>query len=348
MFVRWRHSGSVHLTIIQLVDDNTNYHFCCSHWLGLNSWTTDTDQLLIYQFGWGQQNWCSDSRYDEGSWTRPAGGIETWTKIDDPNTIKYNLAPPGFRILYIHWPIIAGRPTRSWWLSADAVAVKQTQHLEYRWKSTGDETDRVLYRNADKGTNNFINAFRNKNRCDLVTTAAGNSRCVWTECKNLLHTSPPTDLGTNEECQLFTKVLATYFINKVHNIKIAIGAALHGMASDSLMLDMPHLGAQLCDLDSVTMAKVEHLLWSMSGMSSPMDFVPISLMKTCSDVFSPIIARPANLSFQQGVVPTKFKAASVALLIKRHELHNNAPQISDWCQTTTQSVKLSNICSSPD
>ena len=115
----------------------------------------------------------------------------------------------------------------------------------------------------------------------------------------------------------------------MHNITTAIGAALYSMAPDPLMSETPHLGAQLCDLYAVTPAEVEHLFRSMSRKSSLLNFVPTSLMQACSDMFSPFIARLANLSFQQGifptkqgVFPTKFKTAQVTPLVKCHGLDN--------------------------
>ena len=41
--------------------------------------------------------------------------------------------------------------------------------------------------------------------------------------------------------------------------------------------------------------------------SSSVDFIPTSLIKLCPLVFSEIIATLANLSFSQGIFPTKFK-----------------------------------------
>ena len=125
----------------------------------------------------------------------------------------------------------------------------------------------------------MINESRNKDRCDRVKAAAGNSRRVWAECKDLLHSSAPTDLKTDKECRLFSQVLATHFINKVQNIKTAICTALRGAEPDPLMSDTLHFGAQLCDLDPVAPAEVERLLLSKSGKSSPLDFMPTSLLK---------------------------------------------------------------------
>lgn len=51
-----------------------------------------------------------------------------------------------------------------------------------------------------------------------------------------------------------------------------------------------------------------------------MDFVPTSLLKACSSVFSELIAKLANLSFKEGCFPDSFKSAQITPLIKKPNL----------------------------
>jgi len=48
-----------------------------------------------------------------------------------------------------------------------------------------------------------------------------------------------------------------------------------------------------------------------------MDAFPTSIMKSCVDIFSPLIARLAALSFKEGVFPERYKTASVTPLLKK-------------------------------
>src|SRR5208282_4178802 len=63
----------------------------------------------------------------------------------------------------------------------------------------------------------------------------------------------------------------------------------------------------------------------MPSKLSPMDFVPTSVIKRCSEVFIPIITHLANLSFTVGVFPTLFKRAQVTPLFKHAGLDTNNP-----------------------
>src|SRR5664279_410316 len=58
----------------------------------------------------------------------------------------------------------------------------------------------------------------------------------------------------------------------------------------------------------------------MPAKSSPMDTVPTSVIKTCAESFSLLIARLAALSFDEGKFPTKFKQAIVTPLLKKDGL----------------------------
>ena len=51
----------------------------------------------------------------------------------------------------------------------------------------------------------------------------------------------------------------------------------------------------------------------------------LSLLKSCSDTFSILIAHLANLSFSQGVFPSKFKLAQISPLLKKPGLSKSDP-----------------------
>jgi Reverse transcriptase (RNA-dependent DNA polymerase) len=49
----------------------------------------------------------------------------------------------------------------------------------------------------------------------------------------------------------------------------------------------------------------------------PLDFMPVSLIKDCSDIFAPLICRLANLSFTESIFPELFKVGQITPLIKK-------------------------------
>ena len=97
------------------------------------------------------------------------------------------------------------------------------------------------------------------------------------------------------------------------------------MVPDPLMSDPPHVGLALSNLTIVSPDEFEVILSSMSGKSSPLDFVPTSVLKTDCDTFSHVIAQLANLSFMYGIFPAKFETAQVTPLLKKIGLGDSNP-----------------------
>jgi len=56
-----------------------------------------------------------------------------------------------------------------------------------------------------------------------------------------------------------------------------------------------------------------------------MDVFPTSLLKSCADIFTPIIVRLCNLSFADGKFPAAYRSASVTPLLKKPSLDSDDP-----------------------
>ena len=87
----------------------------------------------------------------------------------------------------------------------------------------------------------------------------------------------------------------------------------------------PHQGPALSSFQPVTIEEGRKLLSAMPSKSSPLDVLPCSLLKSCSEVFAPVIARLANLSMQTGKFPARYKLAQVLPLLKKAGLDSSSP-----------------------
>ena len=72
-------------------------------------------------------------------------------------------------------------------------------------------------------------------------------------------------------------------------------------------------------------AEVSKIIARLSNKSSPLDYIHTSVLKACSDVFSPLITRLTSLSFSEGRFPDGFKVAQVTPLIKKDGLDVDDP-----------------------
>ena len=82
---------------------------------------------------------------------------------------------------------------------------------------------------------------------------------------------------------------------------------------------------ELSAFQPVTIDEVRKLLTSTSRKTSPLDVLPVSLLKDCADVFAPAITILANLSLQTARFPARFKSAQVLPLLKKAGLDRLSP-----------------------
>ena len=114
-----------------------------------------------------------------------------------------------------------------------------------------------------------------------------------------------------------------YFKSKIVSIHNTIIGMLPTLSTP--LPDRAQVGPTLDAPSPVSPEQVLAILNSIPAKSSPLDFIPTSLLKSCSGVFSLLISRLANLSFSQEVFPTKFKVAQVTPILKKPGLPSSDP-----------------------
>ena len=188
------------------------------------------------------------------------------------------------------------------WLSPEAVdAKKRRRRLERRWKASNAEPDRLAYRAACSSANKLITTSFAASNLERVNEASKNPKRLWTTIKSIL-LSPPIS-------QSLANSLASFFYQKIVSFKDSIALKLQGSPTP-FDFDLPHSGEVLSDFTPVTPAEVSQLLRSMSNKSSPLDYIPTSLLKSCADTFSILISHLANLSFTQATFPIQIQTGT--------------------------------------
>ena len=183
---------------------------------------------------------------------------------------------------------------------------------------------------ACKSANILINDSRRQYYSSLIDKTEPGSKKRWDAVKDILHSSDPTETLDEPACVKCCSSFADFFrskINlmqhehraKINLIKTAIANKLSALRSvNPFEFDRPHTAS--LELDEVTEDEVLKILQSMPNKSSPLDLFPSSLLKLCADVFAPVIAKLANLSFSTGVFPAVFRTASVCPCSRRKAL----------------------------
>jgi hypothetical protein len=98
-----------------------------------------------------------------------------------------------------------------------------------------------------------------------------------------------------------------YFINKLSIICQTISDRLlfgYSGRTETIPTQVPPL---LSHFGLVTESDTLKVIKDCPLKTSPLDFMPISLIEDCSDIFAPLICRLVNLSFTEDIFPELFK-----------------------------------------
>jgi len=187
------------------------------------------------------------------------------------------------------------------WLTPEALAAKRLRcRLERRWKKHQRESDRQAYRKACRSANRAITESRTKFYCERVQAAGKDCRSRWSAIKDILHLASPPDSSSVDYNQHICDSFATFFQNKIVNLKTSLTMKLAHSPPNSLFADKPHMSEPLSAITPPSADEVLKLIRSMPAKSSPMDSIPTSVIKLCPDIFATLITRLATISFRDG------------------------------------------------
>jgi len=208
------------------------------------------------------------------------------------------------------------------WLSVEARKAKQKRRqLERRWKSTGYEVARLAYRKACKVANKLINDSRRAFYTNSVNESSHDPRKLWQTVKNILHTNRSSHDHQPGLCGAF----ANHMASKIDTVRSAVASRLAHSSSSDVFPDQRVSTMPLDLLTPVSVEEVTKCITQLPNKTSPLDYIHTSVLKSCADVFAPLIVRLVNLSFSEGCFPNQFKLAQVTPLLKKAGLDNTDP-----------------------
>jgi len=132
----------------------------------------------------------------------------------------------------------------------------------------------------------------------------GDTKSTWRVAQRLLHTDRQA-VHDDADCATLVATFSQYFV-EISQIRANIASTLQSMTVRHFEVRR-HVGSKLSTFLEVTLDEVRRLLSKMPSKSSPHDVLPCSLIKSCQDVFAPVIAKLANLSLRSGKFPTCYR-----------------------------------------
>ena len=102
--------------------------------------------------------------------------------------------------------------------------------------------------------------------------------------------------------------------------------------------------ATLSDFGVVTVDEVTKVIKLLPPKSSPLDPLPVSLLKASVYAMAPLLARLANLSFTTGIFPSQYKLEHVVQILKKPTLNKSNPAnyrpVTNLCTSSKVLEKL--------
>jgi len=146
----------------------------------------------------------------------------------------------------------------------------------------------------------------------------------WRNSKQLLHSTETVHNRTTDELNKLWTQFSTYFIDRIATLKRSVASNAAYFAA-SVFPDPIFTGCHLTAFPPATVEEVNRLITAIRPKTSSVDYIPTSHIKSCPVLFSEIICKLANLSFENGVFPETFKSAAVTPLIKEAGLDPDSP-----------------------
>jgi len=164
-------------------------------------------------------------------------------------------------------------------LSEDATCAKQKRWpLEWAWKKTGVESDRLTYQWQCKAANKMINETLRKHYVDRIADVNTGSKNRWCAINELLYNND-RPASPSQKC---AKIQSAFFYNEVRCMKQTLASRLLGQIHHPFAFNIMHCETNLDGFTTVVVNEVIKLLNTMSAKSSPIRRPYLKSARGCS------------------------------------------------------------------
>ena len=206
------------------------------------------------------------------------------------------------------------------WHSPQSRADKRDcRRLERRYRRTGNMVDYKAWRKAGRVMAKSFASAQKDYYSSTIDNLSVDAKSKWCSIRKLLHTAKMSILHSNLTANVFNQ----FFTDKLSSIGIDIAARIANLSAPSVPQPVVP-PASLSQFSPVSLAQADTLLLSLTK-SSPVDIVPVSLLKSCHSTFAVLLSRLANVSFNCGKFPDLYKVSQITPLLKKPSLDPSVP-----------------------
>ena len=202
--------------------------------------------------------------------------------------------------------IITLRPAAPWYTEEITSQKAERRRLERKWRKTRTTAARQMYVDQCNRDNCLIYESKMKFYSSVIEENSSNQFELFRAVEKMLNLKAPLKLPSHDCVTDLAYRFADFFTEKVQAIR-------NGFVTSVNTTDHQETTALIdpdCKLHSFTATTADELTTLLAktwGKSCMLDPLPGKLRKDCSDTLLPVIVRTVNLSFEEAVVPAKFK-----------------------------------------
>jgi len=166
--------------------------------------------------------------------------------------------------------------------------------------------------------NELVTRSRGQFIANKVADASGNPRSLWRTINRLLHPGNADCVYGGRHHADVAASFSAFCCDKLRRVKNSISSTLSSWPF-ATVADLPPCvnDITLTELNAVNVYEVEAAIKKLPNKSSPLDVLPVSLLKLCLPEIVCMITNLANASFKNGHFPVLMKLGQITLLLKK-------------------------------
>ena len=179
---------------------------------------------------------------------------------------------------------------------------------------TGLHEDKLAYRNTRDEYTKLLSQNKRSYYSEQIAESAGDTKKLFNIVNHLCKVDDRYDaLPTHDSPRSLANDFGAFFIKKIELIQQDIDKIV--VNQPEVQVQPPH--ARFERFSNLTEDNVQHIIMSSSNATCVLDPIPTWLVKSCSDVLTPVITQMLNLSLLEGHVPISWKNAVVKPMLKK-------------------------------
>ena len=214
--------------------------------------------------------------------------------------------------------LFSDRPDSYWYSSLVRKAKSVRRLAEKRWRKTGLECDKQIFR---KERNKFAQVIRHEKSehiQSLLKSAGTDSRKMFSIVNDLLGKRCETLVLPDMSSEKAAETLGNFFTDKVEKIRKSFGER------DSLpLVDNAFAGTPLEELAPICEEGLKRIILSSKPTYSTVDPIPTKIVLACMDILLPVLVRIINSCLLSAKIPRPLKTAIIKPLLKKNGLDTN-------------------------